>query len=299
VGRLRRVRGRYIVSLPERCVRAVSAALFGAVHETAQLVLPRFVRRSKLYEVSAKNLLRIGIELVGGVQPAGSPEAAAQPTARRVAVKKTAGNVVELGSIAAFGFSPLWLLAAASDILNGSRVYLQALEKELQAAGVLAPGTEFESVEELLGALEGASGTTASLIDLPPLELAELRRSIDELRRSAGSLPSPGELAALFNGLIRTARSEGTSLLAVSTGVGLAFLGSARNVSRTHLITPYREDLRPLRNEGFGAYAARAARPYREAVSNHFDGSRPTWTERLIARLRSFGGRPRPRRRAP
>ena len=33
---------------------------------------------------------------------------------RKLAVRKGAGNVVELGSIAAFGFSPLWLLAAAA-----------------------------------------------------------------------------------------------------------------------------------------------------------------------------------------
>ena len=38
----------------------------GAVYETAQLVLPRLVRRSRLYEATAKNLLRVAIELVGG-----------------------------------------------------------------------------------------------------------------------------------------------------------------------------------------------------------------------------------------
>ena len=43
------------------------AGLLGGVHETAQLVLPRLVRRSRLYEVTAKNMLRIGIDLIGGV----------------------------------------------------------------------------------------------------------------------------------------------------------------------------------------------------------------------------------------
>ena len=41
-----------------------------AVHETAELVLPRLVRRSRLYEATAKNLLRVSIELVGGVEAA-------------------------------------------------------------------------------------------------------------------------------------------------------------------------------------------------------------------------------------
>ena len=277
----RRKRGWFWLSLPERAIRAISAGLFGGVHETAQLVLPRMVRRSRLYEVTAKNMLRIAIELVGGVAGAKPAEGAApEPAAGRVAVKKGAGNVVEFGSIAAFGFSPLWLLAAASDILNGSRVYLHALEEELAKAGVLAEGTHFKSVDDLLGALEGTTGNAAGMIDMPPLELKELRTSIGELRRDATSLPKPKELAQLFDGLKRTARLEGRSLLEVSSGVGFAFLTSARNVGRDHLVVPYREDWKPMRDEGFGAYAGRVSGPYRAAIGGHFDSGRETWTER-------------------
>ena len=98
---------------------------------------------------------------------------------------------MELGSIAAFGFSPLWLLAAASDISHGSRVYLEALVAELKRAGVVAEAAEVQSLDDLLSALEGASGTTARLVDLPPLELAGLRASLSELRSSASELPTP------------------------------------------------------------------------------------------------------------
>jgi hypothetical protein len=238
------------------------------------------VRRSRLYEVTAKNLLRIAIELVGGVESETPADAAGVQSAGRVAVKKAAGNVVEFGSIAAFGFSPLWLLAGASDVLNGSKTYLKALEVELAHAGVLAEGTYFGSVDDLLGALEGTTGSTASLIDMPPLELKELRTSIGELKRDAASLPTPKELAQLFDGLVKTARMEGRSLLDVSTGVGFAFLISARNVSRDHVVAPYREDWKPLRDEGFGAYAGRISGPYRRAVGGHFDASKSTWTER-------------------
>ncbi|MGH2610951.1 MAG: hypothetical protein ACRDHF_17865, partial [Tepidiformaceae bacterium] len=240
-------RGRawFVASIPERLIRSLSAVVFGGVHEGAQLLLPRLVRRSRLYEVTAKNLLRIAIELVGRVPAQPLPGDESQPTAGRVAVKKGVGNAVELGSIAAFGFSPLWLLAAASDVLNGSRVYLRSLEDELKKAGVLAEGAHFGSLNDLLGALEGASGHSAALIDMPPLELRELRRSVAELRKDAGSLPSPGELAVLYDGLQRTARMEGRSLLEVSSGVGFAFLTSARNVGRDQLVVPYREDWKP------------------------------------------------------
>ena len=273
----------YLLSLPERALRLTFAGVGGATHETAQLVLPRFVRRSRTYEVTAKNALRIAIELVGGVEPGeiatGEPEA---PSAGRVAVKKAAGNVVEFGSIAAFGFSPLWLLAAASDLLNGSRVYLRTLESELGRAGYLAEGVHFKSLDQLLGALQGASGTTAGVIDMPPIEIAEVKKSIAELSGDAKSLPKPGEMAALFNGLVRTARQEQRPLLQVSTGVGLAFLTSAKNVSSEHLVAPYREDWQPLRNEGFGAYASRVSGPYLKAIGGHMSPSRKSWTEKTV-----------------
>ncbi len=272
----------YLISLPERGIRAFAAGLFGAATEAAEIALPRFVRRSRLYEVTARNALRIAVELVGGVHaPEGAQTEPGADSAGRVAVKKAAGNVVEFGSIAAFGFSPLWLLAAASDILKGSRVYLQTLEDELAARGILSPGTRFASVDQLLGALEGTTGNTAGMIDLPPLDLGELRRSFAELRAEATALPSPADLARLFDGLVATARLEGRPLLEVSAGIGFAFLTSARNMTREHLIAPYAEDWRPLRKEGFAAYGARVARPYGEAISGHFDPARRTLTEQL------------------
>lgn len=300
----RRSRTAYVVSLPERCIRALAAGLFGSVHETAQLVLPRVVRRSRLYEATAKNMLRIGVELVGGVEPAAPAEGEeGQPTAGRVAVKKAAGNAVEFGSIAAFGFSPLWLLAAASDLLNGTKTYLATLEEELARAGILAEGTHFGSVEDLLGALEGTTGTTASLIDMPPVELSELRRSIAELKGDVGSLPTSKELAQLFDGLVRTARLENRSLLEVSSGIGLAFLTSARHVTRQHVVTPYVEDWKPVRDEGFAAYASRISGPYRRAINGHLNGQSVTWTEKAGSQASRLGKRlPRlkaPKRRGP
>jgi hypothetical protein len=274
---------RFLLSLPERLVRALAAVLGGAVHETAQLVLPRVVRRSRLYEATAKNVLRVAIELVGAVEDAPTKEP--ETTAGDLALRKGAGNVVELGSIAAFGFSPLWLLAGASDLLRGSRVYLDALVGELKSARLLAAEVEVESLDELLGVLERGAGGTARLIDIPPLELEGLRRSLDELRAEAEALPSQAELAALFNALRKAARDEDRSLLEVSSGVGLAFLLSARSLGHEHVVLPYREDWRPLRGEGFAAYARRVSGPYRRALARHLDPERPTWTERLLGRV--------------
>jgi hypothetical protein len=289
-------RGRFLLSLPERLLRSVAAVVGGTVYETAQLVLPRLVRRSRFYEATAKNLLRVTIELVGGVEEASKtpardsgPRVDVPPTddlgARELAVRKGMGNVVEIGSIAAFGFSPLWLLAGASDVMRGTRVYLDALVGELKRAGVLDQEADVGSVDELLGVLERGSGRTARLIDIPPVELEELRASLAELRAERDTLPGPEELAAAFTGLRRTAEAEDRSLLEVSSGIGLAFLISAREVSRTHLVVPYREDLQPLKREGFAAYARRVSEPYRDAVAGHFDPARTAWTERMAGRV--------------
>jgi hypothetical protein len=272
----------YVVSLPERIVRSVAGLVGGTVHETAQLLLPRLIRRSRLYEVSAKNLLRILVEGVGAVEGGSTVEAAAAPG--ELALRKGAGNVVELGSILAFGFSPLWLLAGASDITHGSRVYLQALLVELKAAGVVAENADIGSVDDLLGALEGTSGRAAGLIDMPPLELEELRTSLQELEEGASDLPTQEELAQVYEGLRRQAAREQRSLLEVSSGIGLAFLLSAQNLSRTHLVAPYQEDWKPLRNEGFAGYATRVGRPYAAAVIGHLDPERDTYTERYLTR---------------
>jgi hypothetical protein len=270
------------VSLPERTFRAAAASLGGTLHESAQVLLPRLVRRSRLYEATAKNALRIAIEAVGGVE--GAAQERERVPAGQIVKRKAAGNVLELGSVAAFGFSPLWLLAAASDVLRGSRIYLEALVEELKRAGVLAQETEVATVDELLGALEGASGRTAGLLDIPPLELSELRATLAELRADAAGLPSQDELAALYRGLRRTAAIERRPLLEVSAGMGLAVLLSARAVARDHLAVPYREDWEPLRREGFAAYARRVSGPYARAAAGHFDPQRPTFTERLLRR---------------
>jgi hypothetical protein len=289
-----RKRWRLYASLPERGLRAGAAGLGGTLQESFELTLPRFVRRSRLYEATAKNLLRVVIELVGGVE--GSPTAQADASAGEIAKRKAAGNIVELGSIAAFGFSPLWLLAAASDLTHGSRVYLASLTEELKAAGVLAEDVDPGSVDELLGVLENTSGDTARLIDIPPLELRELRASVAELSSHADSLPSPDELAALYAALRRTAAAENRSLLEVSAGVGLAFLTSAKKVSGEHVVAPYREDWRPVRDEGVGAYARRVSRPYAAAVSRHLDAGRHSRTERLLERFDAWREHRRRRR---
>src|SRR3712207_4970429 len=134
----------YLVSLPERTARAGAALAGGLVRETSEVVLPLAVRRSKLYQALVGRLLRITIELVGGVE--GIFPSQGMP-ARELLVRKTAGNAVEFGSFLAVGWSPLWLLAGASDLVGGTKAYLRALTTELRDVGALEEDAEVESFE--------------------------------------------------------------------------------------------------------------------------------------------------------
>jgi hypothetical protein len=62
-------------------------------------------------------------------------------------------------------------------------------------------------------------------------------------------------------------------------------------VSGAHVVAPYREDWRRLRDEGFGAYARRVGRPYWEAGARHFHPGEATHTERLLERLAAWWSR--------
>src|SRR3712207_5964910 len=131
----------YLVSLPERTARAGAALTGGLAYEASEVMLPLAVRRSKLYQAIVGRLLRIMIELVGGVE--GVYPAQEMPV-RELLARKTAGNVVELSSFLAVGWSPVWLLAGASDLGGGTEVYLPTLGTAVRDAGVLAADAEVD-----------------------------------------------------------------------------------------------------------------------------------------------------------
>ncbi|MGD9092640.1 MAG: hypothetical protein PVF74_07315 [Anaerolineales bacterium] len=57
----------YFISLPERTLRALAIFLGGLVHETAEVLLPGWLRRSSYYQATIGGLLRIAIELLDGL----------------------------------------------------------------------------------------------------------------------------------------------------------------------------------------------------------------------------------------
>ena len=271
----------YAASLPERTARAGAALVGGLVYETSEVVLPLAVRRSRLYQGIVGRLLRITIELVGGVDGVYPGQ---EMPARELLVRKTAGNAVELSSFLAVGWSPLWLLAGASDLVGGTKAYLRALATELRDAGVLAADANVTSFDELLTALEGTSGVLADAVDVPPLNVPSVRTSWRELQLQAAELPDAAGLEKIFAELQLAARQEDRSLLEISSLVGLGAVRAGVKLGNVHVFGYYRLALRTIVEEGLISFLRRTSTPYLTRAGSHFDPRSSTHSERLLRR---------------
>jgi hypothetical protein len=281
---------RYLVSLPERMARAGAALAGGALYETSNVALPRVVRESKLYQATIDRLLRITIEWVGDVRGIYGAE---EMSVEELAARKFTGNIVEFASIFAVGFSPLWLLAAASDILGGSKAYLRALVDELKTAGHLPQHADVTSYEDLLGRLETGSGVLADAIDVPPMTVKDARASFETLRRQASDLPSPDDLATIFREMQTVAQQEGRSLTDVSAALTLAAVRAGMQMGNAHIFAFYREALSAIREEGLLRFLRRIATPYIVRAGRHFDPRAGTYTDRFVQWMGSRRGNQR------
>jgi hypothetical protein len=226
-------------------------------------------------------LLRITIELVGGVEGVYPTE---EMPARELLVRKTAGNAVELASFMAVGWSPVWLLAGASDLVGGSKVYLRALVTELRDAGLLAQEEDVSSFEELLSALEGTSGVLADTVDVPPLNVQSVRTSWQELQRQAADLPDAAGLEKIFAELQLAARQEDRSITEISSVVALGAVHAGVRLGNVHVFDYYRSALRTIMDEGLLSFLWRTSTPYLTRAGSHFDPRASTYSERLLRR---------------
>jgi hypothetical protein len=296
----------YLLSLPERVIRAALGLSAGLFREVGEVVLPRGVRQTQLYKSLVDTTLRFVIEQVGGAQgvyPADEP----QPD--DFLVRRSAGNAVELLGIVAFRVSPVWVLAALADLSGLGRRMIPEIADALKAQGLLEKETQFESMDQLLDGLEKTSSRLAETFNTPPLDVAELRKEWAAIRTEASqlrpvALPSPrligDQWEALKQESARQGRSvfETSSVMAVSAvrslpGKALWLSRSARvgasyagKVLSTAILDHYSETLKELREAGYLTYAKRQLSPYVQASVEQFSPERRTLTQRLVERNR-------------
>lgn len=268
--------------MPERALRFTAAGLGGFIYEATQLLLPGWLRWTRLYKAIVAGLLRIVIELVGGARGILPPD---DIGAQELLARKAAGTGIELAGFLTLGWSPLWLFAATADVTGGTRTYLRALVSELRQDGLLAEETDIGSVEELLDTLEKTSGLVAETVDMPPLNTGDMRQAWQDLRLNAGSLPDAGGLASIYSDMQQVANQEGCSPRSLSGSIGSAAARAGVQTGQTHIFDFYVDSLQIIDEEGLANYMRRETLPYRVVAVGHFDPKRISHTERLLRRL--------------
>src|SRR5262245_47401397 len=294
----------YLLSVPERVVRAVVGVGAGVAREVGEVALPDGVRHSRLYQNVVDATLRFLIEQVGGAEGVYANQEALP---ENFLARRSAGNVVEMLGLVAFRASPVWVLAALADVCGMGRQVIPEIADALKAQGLLDKGAEFTTVDQMLDGLERTSARLAATINAPPLDVAGLRDEWQAIRREAATLPLPSRdtIASVWSDLksesARQERSifETSSMIAVSTARSIpdglrwaaasARVGTARTgqMLASALLDHYRHTLADMRNVGYLAYANRQLGPYVRAAAGQFSPARRTLTERLLAKRQS------------
>jgi hypothetical protein len=300
----------YLLSLPERLVRSTVGLGAGVAREVGEVTLPGSVRRSQLYQNLVDATLRYLIEQVGGLDGVYAADGALPDN---FLARRTAGNAVEVLGIVAFRASPVWILAALSDLCGMGRHLIPEMADALKERGLLEPDRQFTSVDQLLDSLERTSSRLASTVNTPPFDMAALRADWAALREEARGLrptvrPSREAVSQLWAQLkaesARQNRSvfELSSVMAVSAvralPGGVRWVSASSRVGATRTvriladawIDHYRRTLNDVQRVGYVAYARRQLRPYARAAAAQFSPARRTLTERLLERIQRARG---------
>ena len=294
----------YFCSLPERLLRSLAALAGGTVYEVGVVVLPPRVRRSRLYQSLVGSTVRFFIEQLGQVEGA-YPKADALPD--DFVMRIAAGNVIGIAGLAAFRFSPIWVLAALADLAGAGRDLINEIAAAMEKGGLLEPGRRFESVDQLLDGLERTSGRLAETVNTPPLDIASLRAEWAKLRDAAThlprvSLPARERLWKQWHEIESEAAAQGRSVLELSSVMALATLrklpsnalwlsnATLTGVRRTGavlglgLLDHYRTTLQEIHQAGYLRYWLREFTPYVQGAARQFSPARASATERLFRR---------------
>ncbi len=294
----------YLLSLPERVVRSALGLSAGLLREVGEIVLPRGVRQTQLYQSLVDTTLRFVIEQVGGAQGVYPAE---QPQPDDFLVRRSAGNAVELLGLVAFRVSPVWVLAALSDISGLGRRMIPEIADALKAQELLEKEAHFESVDQLLDGLEKTSSRLAETFNTPPLDIGELRKEWAAIRTEAGNLkptalPSPRMIGDQWEALKQESARQGRSVfetssvmavsavralpsralwLSKSARVGATYAGK---VLSTAILDHYSQTLKELHDVGYLTYAKLQLSPYVRASIEQFSPERRTLTQKLLER---------------
>jgi len=294
----------YLLSLPERAVRSATALAGGLTRELGDVSVPAAIRRTRLYQSLVDSTLRFLIEQVGQVEGVYSQEGR---LAEDFAMRRTAGNGIELVGILTFRASPVWVMAALADLSGVGRLLVQEICESLKQEGLLDPNRNFETVDQMLDGLESWAGRVAEAINTPPLDVGELRREWAEISAQArglkpAQLPSTATVRRHWDELKQEAARQERSVFELSSLMALATVTRApgllprlvrsaghfwRRTGRLFsegVLDHYAVTLKEIHETGYLAYWTREMRPYLQAAADQFSPSRSSLTQGFLRR---------------
>jgi hypothetical protein len=296
----------YLLSIPERVIRSALGFSAGLLREIGEVVVPRSVRRGQLYKSLVETTLRYVIEQVGSAKGVYPPEV---PQTQDFLARRGVGHAIELLGIAAFRISPVWVFAALADLSGIGRRLIPEIAEALKEEGLLEKEAQFDSVDQLLDGLEKTSSRLAQTINMPPLDVASLRKEWTEIRLATHGLrpvdlPSVKDISSRWEELKHEATRQGRSTFATSSVMAISAVrvlpdrarrlssstrvGAARSGKLLYgtVLEDYRNTLGELRQVGYVGYAKRQLSPYLRACVEQFSRRQRSLTERIIERVR-------------
>jgi hypothetical protein len=293
----------YVVSLPERLLRAGIGIIGGSALALVDVLLPAAVRRMTLYRILMGDSLRYAVERLAGMQPLSGGEAM-PPLPRDYHARKLAGTAVEGVSLIAVQFSPLWVLAIAGDAAAGSKLFLNRLAWQLKEDGMLRQDARIDSLVDLLDAVHRASRASATTIDTPPLSRADFEMQAAELRSAyrqvfAGSVDLLARLEALWSRMQQTSFRSGIPLPLLAdymAGINRNWFRKGgkvvRSLGRTgsdlvgeQILQGYQQTLEDIASGGVRDFLRVRFLPYFHAARKMLMVERRSWTEMALLRM--------------
>jgi hypothetical protein len=254
---------RYLLSLPERSLRALTALSAGLLRESGEITLPPSFRRTRLYQSIVDQTLRFLIERIGKVE--GTYDTT-EPLPEDFLVRRTAGNGIDLLSLAVFHASPVWVLAGLADLSGAGGKLLGEIALTLEKEGWLDGADSVRTATDLLDGLERGSAHLADNFNTPPLNRQALMREWESLKKVVANRET---VEADWEQLKSIAAAQKKPLMEVSTAVALNTLRCGRKMWADPILEHYSKTLGEMNEIGFAAYASREMRPYwRAAVAN-------------------------------
>ena len=291
----------YLLSLPERTLKALSALVGGVSLFLADTLLPDALIGTDIYRILIGDTQRFLLERVAKIDREAFRTIPAPEIPSEFVQRKAAGTVLETAGLLTLHFSPLWVFAIAGDAIAGGNIFFERLTRHLKDYGVIEEDKQVSDLVDLLQSMQTASRVSAKLFDTPPLSRDDIVQVVGELTKAYGEVFSkyPGLLRrfeSIWGQMETLSESEDISLLELAgmMTVSLASWGkkgmatllatgkTGNELLGERVLSNYRETLSSIAEQGAKEYLREYMAPFVKAAVGHYLKARESWVESQI-----------------